>query len=91
MDNIKTLFVDLYGDQLKKPNTSIVECHFDEYFDQQLRELEGSSVPGETGPPEPINLSEPGLSDEPPPLPALLSRGKILSRQVAILDVLILL
>ena len=76
VDNIKTLFVDLYGDQLRKPNTSIVECHFDEYFDQQLRELEGSSAPRETGLAEPINFSEPGLSDEPPPLPALLSRGE---------------
>jgi signal recognition particle receptor subunit alpha len=75
---------------LKKPNTSIVECHFDEYFDQQLRELEGSSVPKETGSAEPINFSEPGLSDEPPPLPVLLSRGKILFRQVTILGVLIL-
>lgn len=42
MDNIKIIFVDLYRDQLKKPYTSIVECDFDDYFDQQVRELEGT-------------------------------------------------
>ncbi|MCJ1401645.1 hypothetical protein MMC11_004862 [Xylographa trunciseda] len=45
LDNIKTLFVDLYGDQLRKPHTSVVECDFDAYFDQQLRELEASKRP----------------------------------------------
>jgi signal recognition particle receptor subunit alpha len=47
VDNIKAIFVSLYGDQLKKPNTTIVECiKFDEYFDQQLQELEkGSAKP----------------------------------------------
>ncbi|KAI9887910.1 MAG: hypothetical protein M1823_000299 [Watsoniomyces obsoletus] len=41
LDNIKTIFVRLYGDQVKKSNTGRVNCPFDEYFDQQLRELEG--------------------------------------------------
>ncbi|ERS99534.1 hypothetical protein HMPREF1624_04737 [Sporothrix schenckii ATCC 58251] len=45
VDNIKTLFVKLYGDQLTRPNTTIVECaRFDDYFDQQLNELEGSGT-----------------------------------------------
>lgn len=35
--------MDLYRDQLKKPHTSIVECDFDIYFDQQLKELEGTT------------------------------------------------
>jgi len=44
VDNIKAIFVSLYGDQLKKPNTTIIECvKFDEYFDQQLEELEQGS------------------------------------------------
>ncbi|KAL1868550.1 hypothetical protein VTK73DRAFT_3606 [Phialemonium thermophilum] len=48
VDNIKTIFVNLYGDQLTKPNTTIVEClKFDEYFDQQLQELEGSVSAGD--------------------------------------------
>lgn len=83
MDNIKTIFVDLYGDQLKKPHTTIVECHFDEYFDQQLRELEKTAtkesrtvenipIVEEPSPPTPN-----GLHDEPPPLPGFLTRGKM--------------
>lgn len=45
VDNIKTLFVKLYGDQLTRPNTTIVECaRFDDYFDQQINELEGSGA-----------------------------------------------
>ena len=48
VDNIKTIYVNLYGDQLTKPNTTIVECNgFDEYFDQQLQELEKSSSKGD--------------------------------------------
>jgi len=45
VDNLKTIFVDLYGDQLKKPHTTLVHCHkFDEYFDQQYNELESASI-----------------------------------------------
>ncbi|EPE05079.1 signal recognition particle receptor subunit alpha [Ophiostoma piceae UAMH 11346] len=45
VDNIRTIFVKLYGDQLTRPNTTIVEClRFDDYFNQQLNELEGSSI-----------------------------------------------
>lgn len=82
VDNIKTLFVDLYGDQLKKPNTTIVECHgFDEYFDQQVRELEGSTSKGPAVVPEAaLPREEPTLSgnlgDEPPPPPGLHYKGK---------------
>ena len=43
LDNIKTIFVDLYKDQLQKPSASVVEYRFDGYFDQQMRELEASS------------------------------------------------
>ncbi|KAG5927032.1 hypothetical protein E4U42_002681 [Claviceps africana] len=44
VDNIKTIFVKLYGDQLTKPHTTIVECTgFDDYFEQQLQELDASS------------------------------------------------
>ncbi|CAK7275549.1 hypothetical protein SEPCBS57363_006750 [Sporothrix epigloea] len=45
VDNIKTIFVKLYGDQLTRPNTTIVDCaRFDDYFNQQLNELEGSGA-----------------------------------------------
>lgn len=80
MDNIKTIFVDLYGDQLRKPHTTRVECHFDEYFDQQVRELEKSPLNQETRVantqaeiPRPVAADV--NDDEPPPLPGLLSRG----------------
>ena len=82
MDNIRTIFVDLYGDQLKKPHTSLVECHFDEYFDQQIRELEKTALSQDTRVVESVALVEeiPSASrhsgDEPPPLSGLLSRGQ---------------
>ncbi|CAK7271086.1 hypothetical protein SEPCBS119000_004420 [Sporothrix epigloea] len=45
VDNIKTIFVKLYGDQLTRPNTTIVDCaRFDDYFNQQLNELEGAGA-----------------------------------------------
>ncbi|TVY69022.1 Signal recognition particle receptor subunit alpha-like protein [Lachnellula suecica] len=82
VDNIKTIFVDLYGDQLKKPNTTIVECHFDEYFDQQVKELEKNAINKDTRVAEasaleeaPISISG-NLGDEPPPMPGVLSRGQ---------------
>ena len=40
LDTVKKLFVALYGDQLKKPHTSTIECHFDDYFESRVRELE---------------------------------------------------
>ncbi|RKF71657.1 Signal recognition particle receptor subunit alpha-like protein [Golovinomyces cichoracearum] len=42
VDNIKAIFVNLYGDQLRKPHTTIVLCKFDDYFDQQIREIDKS-------------------------------------------------
>ncbi|GJC97133.1 hypothetical protein ColKHC_05959 [Colletotrichum higginsianum] len=59
VDNIKTIFVDLYGEQLTKPHTTLVECHkFDEYFDQQVRELETTGAKGDS------NISEAEFAKE---------------------------
>ncbi|KAI9838764.1 MAG: hypothetical protein M1837_002330 [Sclerophora amabilis] len=76
LDNVKIIFVDLYKDQLKKPNTSFVECHFDEYFNQQIRELEQTSeagLPRNVQPPRVLEESHTSESKddsfEPPPLP----------------------
>ncbi|KAI1079594.1 SRP54-domain-containing protein [Whalleya microplaca] len=81
VDNLKTIFIDLYGDQLKKPNTTIVSCDkFDEYFDQQYRELESSAAnkgpqaSGASFPLEEDRISG-NLGDE-PPLPGLKHRAK---------------
>ena len=83
VDNIRTIFVDLYGDQLKKPHTTLVECHFDEYFDQQIRELEKTALSQDTRNAESAAFVEAAppstprdYEDEPPPLPGLLSRGQ---------------
>jgi len=84
--------VELYGDQLRRPNTTLVECNFDEYFDQQIRELEKSAINQDTRVAESSALIEqapPSLSgnfgDEPPPLPGFLSRGR---HQVVIREIL---
>lgn len=73
--------MDLYGDQLKKPHTTLVQCNFDEYFDQQVRELEKTSpnqhnrLPDIAAIPEAEKSFDPYSMDEPPPLPGFLSRG----------------
>ena len=78
LDNIRIIFVDLYKDQLKKPHTSMVECEFDGYFDQQVKELESASKKNpqlvaqnaleELIPP---SSSKNGHKESPPPLPGL--------------------
>lgn len=77
--------MDLYRDQLKKPHTSVVNCDFDDYFDQQVRELEGLANKNDQKAPEaflgdliPPSSSENG-HDEPPPIPGLLSGRMIVS------------
>ena len=82
LDNLRTIFVDLYRDQLKKPHTSVVECEFDSYFDQQIRQLEGTAennvqvsdglTDNDITPP---SSSDAGVDEPPPPIPNLL-RGK---------------
>ncbi|KAK6607613.1 SRP54-type protein [Botrytis cinerea] len=80
VDNVKTIFVDLYGDQLRKPHTTVVECPFDEYFDQQVRELEKSAlnqdarVAEASAFEESIPLISTTSDNEPPPMPGLPSR-----------------
>ena len=73
--------MDLYQDQLKKPHTSIVECDFDVYFDQQLKELEGVSEKETRIAPKPRvedltppSSSDAGSDDAPPPIPGFIKR-----------------
>ncbi|KAF2712018.1 P-loop containing nucleoside triphosphate hydrolase protein, partial [Pleomassaria siparia CBS 279.74] len=43
LDNVRALFVDKYGEQLKKEHTSVVNCDtFGTYFDRQIQQLEGA-------------------------------------------------
>ena len=80
LNNIRVIFVDLYKDELRKPYTSVVECEFDGYFDQQLKELEGLADKNPQRAPQltlddttPPSSSDNGIDDPPPPLPGLLS------------------
>lgn len=76
VDNIKTIFVQLYGDQLTKPHTTLVECHsFDEYFDQQLRELDRSSNIGTISPIEEEEAPSHGQQSA----PGLTYRGRTIN------------
>jgi signal recognition particle receptor subunit alpha len=43
LDNIRTIFVNVYKDQLTTPNAAVAKYAFDEYYDQQLQELEAST------------------------------------------------
>ncbi|KAL8931292.1 MAG: hypothetical protein Q9216_007234 [Gyalolechia sp. 2 TL-2023] len=83
LDNIRLLFVDLYGDQVKKPHSSVVECDFDSYFDQQVRELEGSAEKTSQRPPQIVHddldsseTTTKNIPIPPPPIPGLLSGQK---------------
>lgn len=70
--------MQLYGEQLKKPNTTLVECHgFDGYFDQQLRELDKSSTANATSLADQGAAS--GINDDAPSTPSLTYRGKLLN------------
>jgi signal recognition particle receptor subunit alpha len=43
LDNVRALFVGLYGEQLKTEHSSVVNCDkFGSYFDRQMHDLEGS-------------------------------------------------
>ncbi|RDA83757.1 hypothetical protein CP532_4986 [Ophiocordyceps camponoti-leonardi (nom. inval.)] len=76
VDNIKTIFVSLYAHQLKKPHTTVVECtNFDDYFDQQLQELDTSSTNALLRGDSPL----PKPSGEAPIPPGLTYRGRTLN------------
>ncbi|KAI4249835.1 MAG: hypothetical protein L6R42_008893, partial [Xanthoria sp. 1 TBL-2021] len=82
LDNIRVLFVDLYGDQVKKPHSAVVECNFDDYFDQQVKELEQSAEAPQRTPQivrngiGSTNHLEEESEQSPPPIPGLLSGRK---------------
>ncbi|POR33274.1 Signal recognition particle receptor subunit alpha [Tolypocladium paradoxum] len=82
VDNIKTIFVSLYGEQLKKPHTTIVECtKFDDYFDQQLQELDTSSAVDPTKAPREETSSR-GIPDHAPAAPGLTYRGRAINNGI---------
>ncbi|EGX95062.1 signal sequence receptor alpha subunit [Cordyceps militaris CM01] len=81
VDNIRTIFVSLYGEQVKKPHTTLVECHgFDEYFDQQIRELDESST---ADPTEAIDDANSSPDSNTLSAPGLTYRGRTVSNSVS--------
>ncbi|TGZ82772.1 signal recognition particle receptor subunit alpha [Ascodesmis nigricans] len=75
LETVKTLFTTLYGDQLRKPHTSTIECHFDDYFDTRIRDLEKQYggpaprvIPTTGGSPPPST----DVWGAPPPVPGLI-------------------
>ncbi|KAL8719144.1 MAG: hypothetical protein Q9225_003806 [Loekoesia sp. 1 TL-2023] len=94
LDNIRVLFVDLYGDQLKKPHSSVVESDFDGIFDQQVKELEGSTEKVPQRAPQivqedsnPLPNIVKSLEVPPPPVPGLLSGQKTATSATTSADV----
>lgn len=80
LDNVKAIFVDLYKDQLRKPHTSVVETNFEDYFDQQVKELENAPGGRSASYSETNHLDEltppsssDGVTDVPPPLPGQIT------------------
>lgn len=83
LDNISTLFIDLYKDQLKSSRARIVEYPFEKYFDQQVRELEDNSgaITSEGFVAETEDKKDPFVSSDnggpPPPHTPHLLRGML--------------
>ncbi|EER29946.1 signal recognition particle protein, putative [Coccidioides posadasii C735 delta SOWgp] len=79
LENTKTIFIDLYKEQLKGSKHRVVEYPFDPYFDQQLQELENAAgAPTEDGPRIIVEEKKDSLAHAdtggppPPPVPGLL-------------------
>ena len=70
----------MYADDIKRPHTTIVSCGgFDEYFDQQYRELEGNATnkpiqPADTAAFLEEDIASGNFGDEPPLPPGLKQR-----------------
>ncbi|KAH8695178.1 signal recognition particle, alpha subunit, N-terminal-domain-containing protein [Talaromyces proteolyticus] len=82
LDNIVTIFVDVYKDQLKSSRARVAEYPFDRYFDQQIQELENAAGPAideHAGPHEDEKKNPLVASDNggpPPPYAASLSKAQ---------------
>jgi signal recognition particle receptor subunit alpha len=79
LDNIRTIFVNVYKNQLLKPNAAVTKYAFDEYYDQQLRELEATTgAPVLAEPPRVLADKKEQLQEgdtggpPPPPVPGLV-------------------
>ncbi|KAK6537060.1 hypothetical protein TWF281_001262 [Arthrobotrys megalospora] len=87
LDQVKKLFVALYGEKVKASNGTKIQCHFDQYFEASLRSLERKA--GGTSTIRPVNAALEdrgsdgnggGFSDgdewsAPPPMPGVNPSG----------------
>jgi signal recognition particle receptor subunit alpha len=74
LDNVRALFVGLYGEQLKAQRSTLLKCDkFDAYFDRQLQDLDGHAddIPQR---PQPTSAesADNDSADDAPPQPAAL-------------------
>lgn len=93
MDNISTIFIDLYKDQLKSSRATAIEYKFDRYFDQQVQELEDNtaSAPVEVSVADGEDKKDPFVSSDnggppPPPVPGPLKAQQQAAPGVATSD-----
>ena len=81
LDNISTIFVNVYDAQLHGTNATAKTYDFDRYFDQQLKELEARTGESVTAEPPRADMEIKKASPEegdtggppPPPIPGLLT------------------
>lgn len=95
LDNVATIFVNLYRDQLKSARARVIEYPFDRYFDQQVRELENNAgglisddagrVGGVEEKKDPLESSDTG-GPPPPPVPGLINAQRQAAQSAVALD-----
>ncbi|ETN40775.1 uncharacterized protein HMPREF1541_05055 [Cyphellophora europaea CBS 101466] len=89
LDDVRTIFVTVYKDQLQRPNATATKYTFDSYFDRELQRLDQSTGGAATAEPPRVEAQEKKISPEerddggppPPEEPALL---KVQSRTAPI-------
>jgi signal recognition particle receptor subunit alpha len=78
LDNVRALFVGLYGEQIKDKRSTVINCEkFAPYFERQMQDLEGQSDATSSTPN--VKLTPPSSTDnesadEDAPKPAVLSK-----------------
>ncbi|KAJ5919054.1 Signal recognition particle receptor subunit alpha [Penicillium verhagenii] len=78
LENISTIFIDVYKDQLKGNRARITTYRFEPYFEQQVRELEDNTAGAaeaytvETGEKKDPLVSSDNGGPPPPPVPGLM-------------------
>ncbi|KAF3084271.1 hypothetical protein TWF569_002134 [Orbilia oligospora] len=87
LDQVKKLFVALYGEKIKASTGTKIQCHFDQYFEASLRSLERQAGGAATTRTTNVSTDDPssdgnggGLSDgdewsSPPPMPGVNNTG----------------